>query len=104
VLVPVLSLYCRDSLLELDQANLILHSFKKGFGCCKCTLMLRQNLYFGKRSGTLPITATPTLGPGKGGEHQYHCGFYNPVFTYPIELLTNQLVALTMLYMNTTRY
>jgi hypothetical protein len=90
----------RDSLLKLDQADLILHSFKKGFGSRKCTLKLGQNLYFGKRSGQLPITATPTLGPGEGGEHQYHRDFYNPVFTYPIEKLTNQLALLTMLYMN----
>jgi hypothetical protein len=30
----------RDSLLELDQADLTLHSFKKGFGSCNCTLTL----------------------------------------------------------------
>jgi hypothetical protein len=57
-------------------------------------------LYLGKRSGQLPITATPTLGPGEGGEHQYHRDFYNPVFTYPIEKITNQLAGLTMTYMN----
>jgi hypothetical protein len=91
----------RDSLLELDQADRMLHSFKKGFGSRKRTLTLGQNLYFGKRSGQLPITATPTIGPGEGGEHQYHREFYNPVFTYPIEKLTkNQLAVLTMLYMN----
>jgi hypothetical protein len=78
-----------DSLLQLDQADLTLHSFKKGFGSRKCTLTLGQNLYFGKRSGQLPITATPPLGPGEAGEHQYHWDFYNPVFTYPIEKMTN---------------
>ena len=39
-------------------------------------------------------------GLGKGGEHQYPCDFYNPVFTYPIEKITNQLARLTMTYMN----
>jgi hypothetical protein len=91
----------RDSLLELDQqADLILHSFKKGLGSRKCTLTLGKNLYFGKRLGQLPVTATPTLVPDEGGEHQYHRDFYNSIFTYPIEKLTNQLAVLTMLYMN----
>jgi hypothetical protein len=90
----------RDSLLGQDHADLILHSFKQGFGSRKCTSTIGQNLYLGKRSGQLPVTATPTLGPGEGGEHQYHRDFFNPVFTYPIEKITNQLAALTMTYMN----
>jgi hypothetical protein len=48
-----LCLFCsfpctRDSLLEQDQADLILHSFKKGFSSPKCTSTLGQNVYLGK--------------------------------------------------------
>jgi hypothetical protein len=63
-------------------------------------LTVGQNLYLGKISGQLPITAIPTLGPGEGGKHQYHRDFYNPVFTYPIEKITNQLALRIRNYMN----
>ncbi len=90
----------RDSLLDQDNADLILHAFKKGYGNRNCTLTIGQNLYIGKRSGQLLITATPTLGPGAGGDHQYHRDSYNPICTYPVEKITNQLAVLTRNYMN----